>query len=80
MRIAVVDPNYSDAWIEAHKEGCQHLGRRKPVHYVLEADSREAFASQAASDFIDEGSMTLEEVVGNTKFAPCLRFLPERSI
>lgn len=72
-RIAVVDPNHCD-WIEVHKAGCQHLGRRKPVHYEFDADSRENVAKEAAGDFIDQ-SMTLAEAIAAINFAPCLREL-----
>ena len=71
MQIAVVDPNHCE-WIEVHKAGCRDLGKRKPVHYQFEAETREQIAKETAGDFIDEGSMTLEEAIGHIHFAPCL--------
>jgi len=75
MKISIVDPNFSEAWVEVHKAGCQHLGRRKPVHYSEEAESRADAASLIASDFIQEGSMTLEDALNAIQFAPCLKEL-----
>lgn len=74
--ISIVDPNFSKAWAEVHKAGCSHLGKRKPVHYTLEEiGSRVEAAEEIASDFIDEGSMTVEDALHAIHFAPCLKEL-----
>ncbi len=72
MRISVVDPNFTSSWMEAHKEGCQHLGTRKPVQWAFEAETRNDAAREIAQDFIHEGSMALEDALRAIHWAPCL--------
>lgn len=63
-----------------HRTGCQHLGRELRLadnNWSLDAATKREVALDAWCDHIAEGSMTEDEAVGFTSFAPCLDNLPE---
>lgn len=80
MKLAVLDPNVSDYWMEAHKAGCADLRKKdrwgqprgRDCWYVTAETLVEA-AEAIAGDFIEEGSMTVDEAVDvNIHWAPCV--------
>lgn len=82
MKLKVLDPNLSQAhWLEVHADGCADLRKRaRHSHqqrgegaFTIEADTLSEAAAKAASDFIAEGSMTLESALKEIHFAPCVK-------
>jgi hypothetical protein len=79
MKLAALDPNSAqDHWMEVHKAGCADTTRRgKRVHWTFDAATLTEAAEEVASDFLDEGSMTIEDALADIHFAPCVT-LPVR--
>lgn len=58
--------------MEVHAAGCRDIRGRG--HWTFAATALEDAAYEVASDFIDEGSMTLADAIDVIHFAPCVRF------
>ena len=73
--------NDGNHWLEAHKTGCQHLNRnpqhkhnvRHGIAWTEDHETLRSAAESFASDFIDEGSMTVEDALSSIHFAPCVK-------
>lgn len=73
--------NDGNHWLEVHKTGCQHLSRNAAhrhnvKHGLVWTEDHETIRDAAesfASDFIAEGSMTVEDALGSIHFAPCVK-------
>ena len=66
-----------DEWMEVHKTGCRDI--RRNIHrdshegmWTEDHDSLTSAAESFASDFIDEGSMTIEDALSAIYFYPCV--------
>jgi hypothetical protein len=76
MQLVLIDTNETDYWMEVHKAGCGAIGRRAHVYgeATFAASTLTEAAADLASDFIDEGSMTLEDARDeHIHFAPCVK-------
>ena len=65
-------------WMACHKAGCKHVTRSKFPETlqwpdIFEAATLAEAAAYMASDFIAEGSMTVDEAIGYITFAPCVK-------
>lgn len=72
---------YDGEWMEVHKTGCRDILRNlySDAHngqWVENHDSLSSCAESVASDFIAEGSMTIDDALSAIKFYPCVT-LPE---
>jgi len=73
--------NDGNHWLEAHRTGCQHLSRNAAhkhnvKHGLVWTEDHATLTSAAesfASDFIAEGSMTVEDALASIHFAPCVK-------
>ena len=79
MKLTVLDPNSTNFWMEAHKAGCADLKKRDRFGmpkgrgaWTMEADTLTEAAEVIAGDFLEEGSMSVEEALGHIHFAPCV--------
>lgn len=80
MNLSILDPNLAQPhWMEAHKAGCADLKKRTKHGEVrgtgawgFEAASLTEAAEEIAADFIEEGSMTVEDALASIHFAPCV--------
>lgn len=77
--LVVLDVNKTQHWNEVHKAGCKDLAKtdrhgRQRGHdaWSISAHSRTDAARIIGSDFLQEGSMTLQDVLDSIHFAPCV--------
>lgn len=64
-------------WMEVHRTGCKDLAKHRGsdphnLRWVEDHDSLTDAAESFASDFIAEGSMTVETALRDVHFAPCV--------
>jgi len=81
MTVRII-PN-TQYWIEVHRDGCSHINRVSTTYYgrgwTAEVESLTDIAIEAGSDFLNEGSMTMQDVLRDIHFAPCVRLPMEAS-
>ena len=66
-----------DEWMEVHKTGCRDIKRKsyRDAHsgqWTEDHDSLTSAAESFASDFINEGSMTIDDALAAIYFYPCV--------
>lgn len=77
MRLRILNSDPAGHWLSVHRQGCQHLKRTRHwdeggFEWVEDHDTLTAAAESIASDFIAEGSMTVEESLDHIHFYPCV--------
>lgn len=83
MKLHVIRPQ--EHWLAVHKAGCADLRRIHPMSedrrypWMEDHESLTEAAESIASDFIAEGSMTVEEALNEIHFFPCVTLPLEAS-
>lgn len=78
MKLRILNSDPAGHWLSVHKAGCADLKKRGgnwddgEFAWVEEHDSITDAAESIASDFIQEGSMTLADAVAAIHFYPCV--------
>jgi hypothetical protein len=78
-KLYVVSANSDHGWMAVHRADCaetRKLAERGAGGYIIEAETLTGAAVVLASDFIAEGSMTIEQALGYITFMPCVK-LPQ---
>lgn len=79
MNLTLIDCNspkaQNEAWMVVHATGCADIRRYGPGNQncTLDASTVTEAAADLASDFIAEGSMTLDQALDDIHFAPCVK-------
>lgn len=77
MKVRILN-NDGNHWLAVHKDGCAHLKRNRhwdegEFAWVEDHDTLTEIADSIASDFIAEGSMTVDEARDDhIYFYPCV--------
>src|SRR5882724_2165441 len=82
MKLLVLNDSPNGHWLEVHRGGCADLNKAKYRRcqgadggrwaWIEDHDTLTSAAESFASDFIDEGSMTLADALNEIYFAPCV--------